>query len=179
MASSHSQRPYRRISPVAPRRTSLNLSETSVAERLSWTAQRSATRVEDEAYSILGLFNIYMPTFYGEGRNAFYRLQEEIMRNSSDTSLFAWTDTIYPLSDIPEMINLCKRHPEQDPLCHLFAPSPQQLVGTSHTFAQRTECSTTVDSNVSSTIRLRRLRSPDNPLNSYNNIHRDEQRHSK
>ena len=31
-----------------------------------------------------------MPTLYGEGRNAFYRLQEEIMRTSTDTSLIAW-----------------------------------------------------------------------------------------
>ena len=51
---------------------------------------RRTTRVEDEAYCLFGLFGINLPTLYGEGRNAFYRLQEEILRTSLDTSLFAW-----------------------------------------------------------------------------------------
>ena len=34
---------------------------------------------EDEAYSLLGIFDVYMPLIYGEGReNAFKRLREEI-----------------------------------------------------------------------------------------------------
>ncbi|KAI1786232.1 hypothetical protein LXA43DRAFT_1034709 [Ganoderma leucocontextum] len=49
------------------------------------------TRVEDQAYSLLGLFDIHMPTIYGEGERAFRRLQEEIMRRIPDQSLFAWT----------------------------------------------------------------------------------------
>ncbi|KAH9935213.1 HET-domain-containing protein [Epithele typhae] len=36
------------------------------------------------------VFNINMPTLYGEGRQAFYRLQVELSRQSSDTTLFAW-----------------------------------------------------------------------------------------
>ncbi|MCJ1230420.1 hypothetical protein MMC12_007094 [Toensbergia leucococca] len=32
-----------------------------------------------------------MPMVYGEGRKAFVRLQEEIMKHSDDQSLFAWT----------------------------------------------------------------------------------------
>jgi hypothetical protein len=36
-------------------------------------------REEDKAYSLFGLFNVYMPLIYGEGReNAFKRLREEI-----------------------------------------------------------------------------------------------------
>lgn len=57
---------------------------------MSWFGQRETTRLEDEAYCLLGLFDIYMPTLYGEGRNAFRQLQEEIMRQSIDTTLFAW-----------------------------------------------------------------------------------------
>ncbi|KAI0702614.1 heterokaryon incompatibility protein-domain-containing protein [Earliella scabrosa] len=64
--------------------------EASIAQRMSWAANRKTTRVEDEAYCLLGLFGINMPTLYGEGRNAFRRLQEEIMRESPDTTLFAW-----------------------------------------------------------------------------------------
>ena len=72
------------------------LDEFSVAQRLSWAADRKTTRVEDEAYSLLGIFDINMPTVYGEGEQAFQRLQEEIMRRTPDQSLFAWTDARLP-----------------------------------------------------------------------------------
>ena len=67
-----------------------SVDDFSVAQRLSWAASRRTTRREDEAYSLLGLFDITMPTLYGEGQNAFFRLQEEIMKKTSDTTLFAW-----------------------------------------------------------------------------------------
>ena len=44
------------------------------------------------AYSLLGLFGINMPLIYGEGSNAFFRLQCEIIQNSVDESIFAWAD---------------------------------------------------------------------------------------
>lgn len=62
----------------------------SVAEKMSWAATRETTRVEDMAYCLLGIFDINMPLLYGEGEKAFQRLQEEILRNSQDQSLFAW-----------------------------------------------------------------------------------------
>lgn len=65
------------------------ISATSVAERMSWASKRRTTRPEDEAYCLLGIFDINMPTLYGEGTRAFQRLQEEIMKKSVDTSLFA------------------------------------------------------------------------------------------
>ncbi|EJF59918.1 HET-domain-containing protein, partial [Dichomitus squalens LYAD-421 SS1] len=67
-----------------------SLDEFSVAQRLSWAAKRKTTRVEDRAYSLLGIFNINMPTLYGEGHHAFRRLQEEIVQRVPDQSLFAW-----------------------------------------------------------------------------------------
>ncbi|TBU30401.1 heterokaryon incompatibility protein-domain-containing protein, partial [Dichomitus squalens] len=67
-----------------------SLDEFSVAQRLSWAANRQATRPEDTAYSLLGLFDIHLPALYGEGNErAFRRLQEEIMRRIPDQSLFA------------------------------------------------------------------------------------------
>lgn len=45
------------------------------------------------AYSLLGLFDINMPLIYGEGHNAFFRLQCEIIRSSFDESIFAWRDS--------------------------------------------------------------------------------------
>jgi hypothetical protein len=54
------------------------LSNFSVTERMSWAAKRKTTRKEDEAYSLLGIFGIYMPLIYGEEENAFSRLKEMI-----------------------------------------------------------------------------------------------------
>jgi hypothetical protein len=65
--------------------------EASIAQRMSWASYRITTRVEDEAYCLLGLLEIKMPLIYGEGKMAFIRLQEEIIRRSSDSSIFAWT----------------------------------------------------------------------------------------
>jgi len=59
------------------------LSQFSVDERLAWAKNRQTTRKEDEAYSLLGIFNVYMPLIYGEGRdNAFTRLRDEIDKPS-------------------------------------------------------------------------------------------------
>ncbi|KAI0656703.1 hypothetical protein C8Q70DRAFT_311003 [Cubamyces menziesii] len=63
----------------------------SVAERMSWAAGRDTTRPEDKAYSLMGLFDVNMPVLYGEGADkAFRRLQQEIIRDSFDHSIFAW-----------------------------------------------------------------------------------------
>lgn len=51
-----------------------------VSERMGWTSNRTTLVVEDEAYSMLGLFDIQMPILYGEGSRAFRRLQDEIRR---------------------------------------------------------------------------------------------------
>ncbi|KAK0666609.1 heterokaryon incompatibility protein-domain-containing protein [Cercophora samala] len=66
------------------------LREVSVARRMSWAAKRQTTRIEDQAYCLLGLFNINMPMLYGEGSKAFTRLQIEIMKTTDDCSLLAW-----------------------------------------------------------------------------------------
>ena len=67
------------------------LSSVLVAQRMSWAAGRETTRVEDEAYYLLGIFDVNMPLLYGEESKAFRRLQEEIIKSSTDLSIFAWT----------------------------------------------------------------------------------------
>ncbi|KAI6019468.1 heterokaryon incompatibility protein-domain-containing protein, partial [Pisolithus microcarpus] len=62
----------------------------SVAQIMSWAADRKTTRVEDRAYSLMGLFGVNMPMLYGEGKKAFQRLQLEIIRVSGDQSILAW-----------------------------------------------------------------------------------------
>jgi hypothetical protein len=67
-----------------------SLEDFCVAQRMSWAACRRTTRIEDRAYSLVGIFNVHLPTLYGEGDTAFLRLQEQIMLRSTDHSIFAW-----------------------------------------------------------------------------------------
>ena len=68
----------------------LSSNRPCVAQIMSWAADRMTTRVEDRAYSLIGLLDLNMPMLYGEGRKAFHRLQLEIIRTSNDQSIFAW-----------------------------------------------------------------------------------------
>ena len=65
--------------------------QCSIAQKMSWAANRETSRVEDRAYSLLGIFDVTMPMMYGEGEKAFIRLQEEIIKSSDDHSIFAWS----------------------------------------------------------------------------------------
>ncbi|KAI4085870.1 MAG: hypothetical protein LQ344_008054 [Seirophora lacunosa] len=83
-----------RIAPVYLEQRGSTIHQASVATRMSWAAGRQTTRVEDQAYSLIGLFDVNMPLLYGEGSKAFIRLQQEIARISDDESLFAWHDHV-------------------------------------------------------------------------------------
>ncbi|OJT14791.1 Vegetative incompatibility protein HET-E-1 [Trametes pubescens] len=104
------------------------LDSVSVARRMSWAAGRNTTRVEDEAYSLLGIFGVHLSPIYGEGRNAFLRLQEEIMKTIPDQSIFAWgelcsmpsIDEVYPLSRDPGL--------HYDAPTGLLASSPREFL---------------------------------------------------
>ncbi|KAI4123669.1 MAG: hypothetical protein LQ338_005159 [Usnochroma carphineum] len=68
------------------------ISKASIARKMSLASHRVTSREEDMAYCLLGLFDVNMSLIYGEGAvRSFHRLQIEIMRNSNDESLFAWT----------------------------------------------------------------------------------------
>ena len=93
------------------------VSSVSIARRMSWFCDRETTEPEDSAYCLLGLFEVSMPTIPGEGlASAFRRLQEEIMKNSDDHSLFAWK--------LPMSISAATSG--------LLAPSPQCFAGSGH-----------------------------------------------
>ncbi|KAH7480525.1 hypothetical protein FOMA001_g8804 [Fusarium oxysporum f. sp. matthiolae] len=62
----------------------------SVSQKMSWLANRTTTRTEDMAYCMLGIFDHSMPLLYGEGKRAFFRLQEEIIKRSNDHTIFCW-----------------------------------------------------------------------------------------
>ncbi|KAI0779414.1 heterokaryon incompatibility protein-domain-containing protein [Fomes fomentarius] len=92
-------------------------SDLSVARRMSWASRRRTTRLEDEAYCLMGLFGVNMPTIYGEGHKAFRRLQEVILKQTSDMSLFAWS-AAQPLDTLGEPAT-----PSQIRQASAFAPS--------------------------------------------------------
>ena len=96
-----------------------SLEDFSIGQRMSWAVDRRTTRLEDEAYCLLGIFGINMPTLYGEGSSAFGRLQEEIMKQSPDTSLFVWG---YEISDrFPSGTTSIHEHSEH---CNILASAP-------------------------------------------------------
>lgn len=93
------------------------LRKKSIAQRMCWASKRETTRLEDEAYCLFGIFGVKMPLLYGEGGNAFVRLQEEILKLSAEQSLFAWR--ISPFVDTYQSG------------CGIFAPSPKNFEGSS------------------------------------------------
>lgn len=106
------------------------VTEISVADRISWAAYRKTSKEEDEAYCLLGILKVgTVYTSYGEGRHAFYRLQNELIKRSTDTSLFAWGN-VMELSDLrklqylrlPDTIAVQHKHELSEPF--LFASSP-------------------------------------------------------
>lgn len=68
----------------------VDIEDISAAKKMSWASNRTTTKIEDRAYSLLGIFGVNMTTIYGEGQRAFQRLQYEIIMQSNDHSIFAW-----------------------------------------------------------------------------------------
>ncbi|KAI4592830.1 hypothetical protein KJ359_010383 [Pestalotiopsis sp. 9143b] len=53
-------------------------------ERLAWAQSRQTTEEEDGAYCLLGIFGVYLPLIYGEGKaNAMARLLKEVNQQTS------------------------------------------------------------------------------------------------
>ncbi|KAE9374130.1 HET-domain-containing protein [Stipitochalara longipes BDJ] len=66
-----------------------SLTQVAAAKKMFWASKRVATREEDLAYSLMGLFGVSMPILYGEGLiKAFRRLQLEIIQTTTDQSIF-------------------------------------------------------------------------------------------
>lgn len=113
------------------------LDDASVAQRMSWAAKRATSREEDQAYCLLGIFNVNMPLIYGEKSKAFRRLQEAISHEyPEDHSLYAWGKVAsrfsYELRNMDQIWGLKAREynpclSEQD-LFGLFADSPVRFM---------------------------------------------------
>ncbi|KAI0687943.1 heterokaryon incompatibility protein-domain-containing protein [Cerioporus squamosus] len=131
--------PKRRLAPLLEKVTGIDarvlthkrpLEDVSVACRMSWAAGRETTRVEDGAYALMGLFGVCMPTIYGEGKHAFVRLQEEIIRTSPDQSIFAWGRTLDDHGAGTFVANAREHdYAHSAHLETLLAPSPAEFAG--------------------------------------------------
>ncbi|KAJ8607843.1 hypothetical protein MRB53_040036 [Persea americana] len=83
--------------------------DSTLAHKMSWAANRRTTRIEDRAYSLLGIFDISMAVIYGEGERAFRRLQEELMRTYTDPTIFAWQSQFEDVTaTVPGAVVLCR-----------------------------------------------------------------------
>jgi hypothetical protein len=68
------------------------MSHFSRDDRMSWAKSRRTTIEEDQAYCLLGIFEVYIPLIYGEGRkHAFRRLREAAK----------FTSRLEPFSTVP------------------------------------------------------------------------------
>lgn len=102
---------------------SRSVQDASVACRMSWASRRETTRSEDIAYCLLGIFNINIPLLYGEGaRGAFRRLQEAIIGQSDDQTIFAWTRE----SDATLRSSILAQSPADFKDCAFLVPSQHQ-----------------------------------------------------
>jgi hypothetical protein len=54
---------------------SLYVRKCNIAMRVSWAPERRTTRIEDQTYYLLDVFNVDMPMLYGKGQRAFLCLQ--------------------------------------------------------------------------------------------------------
>jgi hypothetical protein len=88
---------------------------------------RITTRIEDQAYSLLGLLDVNMPLLYGERSKAFTRLQEEVLRRRGDLSLLAWAPSAESestnayfgiLAPSPKEFAWCRGHQVSQPARH-------------------------------------------------------------
>lgn len=107
------------------------LDSVSVARRMSWASRRETKRPEDEAYSLMGIFGVKMPTIYGEGRAAFLRLQEEILKHIRDQSIFAW-GSIFGVSTYGSSLRWQFEYRDGFDPSVLFARSPAEFQYSGH-----------------------------------------------
>jgi hypothetical protein len=91
------------------------VSQFSIDERMSWSEKRMTKREEDAAYCLLGIFDIYMPLIYGEGKiKAFARLRKEIDQSPtkplpSSTVPFRRDDDFISRDNLHKIHQICAR----------------------------------------------------------------------
>lgn len=114
--------------------------QMSIAKRMSWAANRRTTRKEDEAYCLLGLFDVNMPMLYGEDEDAFVRLQEELIRKTTDQSVFVHRGgSTRLLARSPQDFENCA---DVEPCLGAFSDKPYELTNAGLRITLPVLCST-------------------------------------
>ena len=92
---------------------------TDIREKLRLASTRQTTRVEDAAYSLLGIFSMSLGVVYGEGDKALGRFLAQVLTSSGDTSILAWTGRSGSFNScLPSKIKVF----DQLPTTHIPAP---------------------------------------------------------
>ncbi|KAG0702635.1 hypothetical protein DFH29DRAFT_491556 [Suillus ampliporus] len=69
----------------------LRLGMTDAREKLQWASTRATNKEEDIAYSLFGIFGVYLPFLYGEKKqNALGWLSQEIIARSGNITVLDW-----------------------------------------------------------------------------------------
>ena len=91
---------------VAPETiTSFRPDLLGVREKLRLASRRDATEVEDEAYSLIGIFSSNIVPRYGVGKTAIGHLLEDIVARSGDLTVIGWTGRSLPYnSTLPDSL---------------------------------------------------------------------------
>ncbi|KAG9310464.1 hypothetical protein JVU11DRAFT_9607 [Chiua virens] len=63
----------------------------NIREKLCLASRRETTMPEDAAYALFGIFSVSLPVIYGERDHAIGRFLAQLLANSGDTSILAWT----------------------------------------------------------------------------------------
>ncbi|KAI9572519.1 hypothetical protein HD554DRAFT_2036090 [Boletus coccyginus] len=96
-----------------------------IREKLCLASRRETTKVEDAAYSLLGIFSDPMPIIYGEGDHALGRLLARLLTSSGDTSILAWTGTSGTFNScLPTNITVFNYMPTSQ-----ISPTPRKIEG--------------------------------------------------
>ena len=77
--------------------------EVTISQKMVWAAERETSKVEDRAYSLLGILDVSMVPIYGIENAAFDDLQHRIIAKYADQTLFAWYHTVVTQSEDVEM----------------------------------------------------------------------------
>ncbi|KAG9313428.1 hypothetical protein JVU11DRAFT_5749 [Chiua virens] len=67
--------------------------DVTISQKMRWAAKRQTTKVEDRAYSLLGVLGVRLDPIYGIDDGAFEDLQHKLITQYSDQTLFSWYHT--------------------------------------------------------------------------------------
>ena len=111
------KRELAQVMRVAPETiTSFRPADLGVREKLRLASDRNAKRVEDIAYSLIGIFSSDIVPRYGLKKIALGQLLESVVARSGDVTVIAWTGKSLPYnSALPDSLAVYSQIPYSSP----------------------------------------------------------------